>query len=225
MKDHIVRRFHILTSALLLTVLLANCKYPTGDNNDMSGNSKEPQTNCLGFFACGGDISGTWMVDSMCLNDDLSTELLSELNLPSECSEFFQNATVSTTGTLTYANDNETAKLTETLAITVEYTDLCLSALVGQTTLMDLSACNDMQNQLATRADVRAVTCSLVGTTCMCSLTEKRVIDTLTGYVANGTSLAYITGDSADYCVSDSTLTLRKTGLVGSLSGTIYARR
>jgi hypothetical protein len=216
------RRFAASVIALLVLFVLPNCKYPTSSSTSTS--SGGPST-CETFYACGGSLSGAYSVDTLCPSGDLNAELFAESNLPAACSGIFQNAAVTATGTLSYTDTAETSDITATIDVTVGYTENCLSAVMGQTTTMDLATCTGLQSQWASRTDVDSVSCSLVGTMCSCALSEVRTFNTVTAYTTSGNTIAYTTGAFADYCVSGSTLAIVKPNLFGTLSATISAHQ
>lgn len=204
---------------VLFPLVLIDCKYEPASDDTSSGGGNA----CLSFFACGGDPTGTWNVSTLCFNGDLNAELFAETNLPADCSLLFQNATLTGTGTLTYANGAETLNIAATISVTAQYTEPCLSAVTGQNSTMDLTTCSELQNQWANQINVKSASCSLIGTTCRCSITETKPLDSVNDYTISGNSLEYVKGDSADYCVSGASMTLRKQGLLGTLTGVISA--
>jgi hypothetical protein len=214
-------RFRRIAYLALMAFILTDCKYKTAED---TGNGGIPDS-CMSFLACGGDPTGTLHVSDICLKGDLNAEMFSETNLPTDCSNLFQNAVISASGSLTYANNTETLNWVTKITVTAQYTDSCLSAVLGQPSTMDSTICNDLQTQWSNRVNIDSAVCSLIGTTCSCAISESISVNNTNGYTVDIDTLNYTNGSHSDFCVSGATLSILKPGLYGTLSGVISANQ
>jgi hypothetical protein len=181
---------------------------------------------CASFSACGGDITGTWIVDDICVEGDLGAELASEAGVPSKCNDLYQNIDITVGGTISYANGVETPNITMNMTMVAHYTEACLSAIAGQKVSMNRTICDALQSASTDEPTFASATCELSGGACDCTLTN--VPTTLTDtdtYTVTGKSLTYADGNVVDYCATNTTLNVRKTAGFGSLSAQFTAHR
>jgi hypothetical protein len=177
---------------------------------------------------CGGDIVGTWQVQSFC-----------ESNVTSDTSatSFCPSATVSTSGvtasgTLTFGSDNSYSTAL-TLSGDLLYTlpNSCLTSYGA--TCAQLSASADL-----TGTGFTAVTCQQAGANCNCDFTLAPTTDPASGaYVISGTSVTLnsTAGDTSEdaYCATDTELQISPlsmamtTDMTGTMniSGAIVAKK
>jgi hypothetical protein len=214
-------RFRTITHLALIALILTNCKYKTAEDTSNGGGGDS----CMSFLACGGDPTGTWNINGICLKGDLNAEMFAETNLPVDCSDIFQNAAISASGSITYANSTETLNFDTTITATAQYTESCLSAVLGQPSTMDSTTCNDLQTQWSSRVNVDSASCSLIGTTCSCAISETLSVNKTNGYTIDIDALNYMNGSSSEFCVSGVTLSILKPSLYGTLSGVISSNQ
>lgn len=193
-----------------------------GCNDDSSSNGGS----CASFSACGGDITGTWLVDDICVEGDLGAELAAEAGVPSKCNDLYQNIDVTVGGTVSYANGVETPNITMNMTMVAHYSEACLSDIAGQTVSMSQTICEALQSAVTNGTSITSATCALSGGACDCTLTSAptTLTDTDT-YTVTGKTLTYSGGDVVDYCATSTTLNLRKTAGFGSLPAQFTAHR
>ncbi len=206
-----------LTFAPIITLLfsLSGCSSSSTTNAGTSGTCNAPA-------ACGGALDGTWAVDSVCVEGNLTAAMNKQLGLPSTCDTTFQSVSVGLSGTVTFANNTETDNLTQTMDAHIVYTAACESAVAGQPVTLTASICTTIQQQLmGTSGAFTTAACSLSNGSCDCTASKSEAAPTVPQpYTVSGHTITY-TGtdpsDPIDYCVYGTTLTGRQTysGLAG----------
>jgi hypothetical protein len=209
-------RPHLLTTLLLSTSLsAAGCLGPLGGNSAGGGDTPS----CDSFTACGGDLNGTWELDSTCAQGELSAVLLAEDNAPQACSDLYSSVSMQLTGAIQYANGVETANLTITRTYTAVYTAPCLSAMSNSTVTVTEAGCANAQSTLNARSNTTA-SCQFDGDNCSCQVEQRTggtpTVDSYT--IADG-SLTYSGGNSSQFCVQGSTALFRLPLAGGALLG------
>ncbi len=111
-------------------VLLGGIFGAAGCSGSSSG-SRNEAVSCGGVPQCGGTVDGKWQLDSVCLEGDLATALDANLSLPPACSHTIETASISASGTVTFATGTETDDLTGTMTANAVYTAACESAIAG----------------------------------------------------------------------------------------------
>jgi hypothetical protein len=164
---------------------------------------------CSGLDPCGGDIEGTWAIDSMCIAGDVVAAMSGGFGLPSACNGALKSfAFENPTGTITYAGGYETADLTVTMSMAMDYTSACASAMVGSAVTLDATLCDLLQQELLTSGNYSSAACSFGGGACHCAVKGEQTSSGVTGYTASGHTIQYTDGSaSMDYCVSGTQLT------------------
>jgi len=176
---------------------------------------------CEGPAPCGGNLEGTWQVDSLCVEGDLAAALNALPGTPSACNTMVQSASEAFHGTVTYANGTETIDVTADVVMEVLYTPACYSATAGVP--LSAGACSYQQQQLVAQSGYTAA-CQLEVGGCRCSASKQSQSTQVSSYTVSGSRITYTDGDDPmDYCVSGTTLTERQTapdlgGLVAVLS-------
>jgi hypothetical protein len=180
--------------------LVAGC----GGDSDDDGGGDGSGERCE-FEACGGDIVGTWEVDSACVTID-------ELPAPSddpECQDFVRDYSAEVSGTITFTADGTTAtSLTNTISLDVAVTSACWEAMSG--TELTSAYCDALEAQLLAGGEFSAAACSFTSGTCLCSLVVPPTTTNETGtYTVDGNELIDQDGEAAGYCVNDDQLTMK----------------
>jgi hypothetical protein len=190
-----------------------------------SGSTTQP-ANCPNGASCGGDLVGTWQVQSACLNlsGDMSVELL-EMG----CLSVPVTGSLRVSGTWTAdGKGNYTDNTTTTGSITFPLSSSCMT--VSSTPVQ----CSNMGN-LFTAAGWKTAACSTDASgQCSCSAKANQSgaigvvysnAATRGTYTTSGSGLK--TDDSVDYsyCVSEDTLTLTPQPTILPVSGTIVLQR
>ena len=187
-----------------------------GNSSSTSGGA------CNAAVTCGGILDGTWQLDTTCVEGNLAAAMESSAGLPSACSNVFQSATPSITGTVTFANGSETDNMTETLDATILYTSACVGAVAGTTVTLNASVCSLLGPELVSQGDFSSATCTFASGGCSCSVASTSQADTTPqAYTISGHTIVYADGsDPMDYCVSGTTLTT--SGSVTGLPGVTF---
>lgn len=179
---------------------------------DSSNSTTGGAATCGSTAPCGGSVDGTWKLDNVCTEGDLTGALESSLALPTDCSGAVRSATiVSAIGTIAFANGMQTDDITTTLQGTAVVSSACVAAELGSTITLNDSVCALVQARMAGTTGISNPTCSFGSGNCNCSMTYTSSNTTPKTYTVSGTSITYTNGDApTDYCVSGTTLTARQ---------------
>jgi hypothetical protein len=200
----------LLAVAVLAATPVLGCKDDGGSGS-----------RCGDFSACGGELTGTWTVDDVCLEGDFGAVLQTELGLPDACDSFAKSAQLTVAGTLDFTNGVQTTALSRT--ITAQATQACLSAKAGTTIPMSQAICTALAAEM-TLTLVDLVTCTLGDNACNCTATG--VIAQVDPYTVSGGTVTYTAdGTTRDFCVSANTLTSRDASWYESLPALFTAHR
>jgi hypothetical protein len=132
---------------------------------------------CNAAAACGGTLDGSWQVDGVCIEGDLSSALVASQNLPAACSNIVQSVTPTMTGTVTFADGMETDNFTQTISATVLYTEACMSADARLCSCHKRCRLHQRGVVLGEQYSIfSTATCSLAGSNCACSMSQQSQI-------------------------------------------------
>ncbi len=169
---------------------------------------------CSGTFtACGGDLTGKWALDGMCLEGDLKTLLAQEEELPPECADAIEDVSIQASGTIEFANGTQTSDLTRVIDMKVKYTSACFSAIAGASVAMDQTICKQLSSSFENpdEEDPEATgSCSFSGGACNCTMHIDDREQSSTGYTVSGNRMTTEDGDSVEFCISGTKLTVRE---------------
>ncbi|HEY4012952.1 MAG TPA: hypothetical protein VGM06_06425 [Polyangiaceae bacterium] len=150
---------------------------------------------CQPFAACGGDVSGTWEIDSDCLT------ITPPFSDPA-CQSVVSQSSFTATGTVIYASaTNDPTQGTEQVdahfAFVIEevFSGACLVALglVGPSE----QACDGLQTYFA---GPYAVTCAPDSGTCRCQFSDDETVQQSDTYVTDGQSLTLASSGNVSFC-------------------------
>ena len=170
-------------------------------------NADEQAPSCGAPGACGGAVDGTWIIDATCTEGDLRGFASATADLSAGCDNAYQSATLTSTGTLAFANGTETVDVTMIIDSTVVYTPVCIGA--GTAVAVDADTCTTLQGIISGSKVNTTASCQLAGGNCSCqvTVTTPASAKTLAYSIAGGT-ITYSNGDPPmDYCVSGSMTT------------------
>lgn len=178
------------------------------DDSNGSGGSCE-------FKACGGDVVGTWEVDTACIT-------FNEEPVPGDepaCEGAFRGADFSITGQQTFSEDGTTT-LDFELSGSIDYTldNECLQALANLTA-SDF-VCSQLASFLAAAGEIQGGSCSFTRNTCRCTIeTHPQLLQSTETYSVEGNEIVYADSEPAEFCVKGDRLHLRTDTDVVSISG------
>jgi len=164
---------------------------------------------CNAAAPCGGSLDGTWSFTSLCVEGDLVAAMNQRMGLPAACDNTIQSATMSASGTVTFASGTETDNFTETTDVTLSFTAACESAVAGQPVTLTASTCaTAQQSLLSASGGFTTANCSLSNGACACTASMESPAPTAPqSYTVSGNVISYAAGDPISYCVSGTTLT------------------
>jgi hypothetical protein len=165
---------------------------------------------CIGLDPCGGDIEGTWAIDSLCIQGDVIASVTASMNMPAACNGALKDFTFENpTGTVSYAGGYESANVTVATSVEMDINSACASALSGTPVTVDATLCSLLQgNLLGSNSPYSGATCTFGSGACQCALQGEEASTDVTGYTVSGHTITYTDGSApADYCVSGTQLT------------------
>ncbi len=191
----------------VLALLLTGCG---GDSDEDSDDDR--QASCP-VRACGGDVVGTWNVDSFCL-------AFAEPPAPSdepECDDFLRDTSVDAAGTLTFTADGTaTSNLTTQFRIDIALTDTCAQALGGNVTQ---EVCDELEATYATDPEYASADCSFSPGACWCTIVSLPSNSGETSaYTLDGNQIIIGDSEPSNYCVEGDSLTIGVVASDGSYS-------
>jgi len=201
----------VMTTILFHGMLLLSCG---GGNSDGGGGT------CGAFSACGGDLTGTWIVNALCMEGNLAAAADAATGLPAACDGTIQSVSIKVNGTIQFANFIETSNLTVMTSARFQYTAACLAAEIGTSVVVTQTVCDLFAASLKSGLD--SATCTLTGGNCDCNGTLVQVVAESKAYTLSGSTLTYASGKSVQFCVSGNNLTVRSAdelGMYGQYSG------
>ena len=212
----------------LIAGALPGC-WDLGDSSDAgtaAGNAGPVlSNNCLTSYSpCGGDVSGTWLVQSICSLVSPVVGVTANLNFAAypDCTGACTAASLTASGYKTYDSGTLTSAESFRLNATLLLTDACFNERQG-TSLTD-STCH-----AAAAADY--VSCGLANGACSCQ-SDQTFNNTASNYSLAGDVLTEMGADSStigpsvDYCVTGNRMTQQR-GLPPSLMNYVvsYVRK
>ena len=160
----------------------------------------------MGFEACGGKLIGAWDVVSLCPDDAAAAAKLFEHPFDNHdaCADRTQNtvdARATESGTVTFAADELTTRVTSTLDLTYGFTDACLA--------VAFPAASDPRTACLDQQKAGRLTCTYQPDRCVCSgqVVHSGEQETVP-YSRVGASQIMIGKIRVDYCKSGSVLVL-----------------
>ncbi|GEM_PF-3348457 len=210
---------------ILLGLAAAGCLLDNGDKADAgadnSGGASVSSLCISQFTPCGGDVSGTWAVQSICAVTDPVDKVNANFASYPNCNAVCSAATMTASGGKTYdsgvLSSSEGFVLSETLALT----SACFLQVMG--TELNENTCQSAAAQFT------SATCSSSTLGCSCqirqSITNTAIAYGLTGNVITETQPGSLQGTSLEYCVVGNTMHQRRTLPPGVEFIVTYTRR
>jgi hypothetical protein len=149
---------------------------------------------CPSATPCGGDVAGTWQIDSECI-------VMAPPFAEPECRDVVRRSTVDAGGSVTYTpgsdptSGTQTLHLQYTLAITHVYSAACLRAIGSGAA--SAASCQGLQLYWA---GVYSVTCMQVNDTCECQFADQNTLDQVDDYTITGEQIVLTSSGPVDYC-------------------------
>jgi hypothetical protein len=200
---------------MLVLLLAGSALFQLGCGSGSGGGGASVAT-CSGTFnACGGDLTGKWAIDGVCVEGDIKTLISQEVEgMPTECNDLIKGVSIDMSGTVEFANGTQTSDVTTAMEMKFKYTSACASALSGMPITMDANLCSvlaesaNKQDEEETDKKTSA-TCSFSGGTCNCTMSSSGRDQSSTTYAVSGNTFSTGDGDIEEYCVSGKNLTVR----------------
>jgi hypothetical protein len=165
---------------------------------------------------CGGDIVGTWAVQSVCVDEqEFAAQLMAEL--PAECSNLLAGADANADIVSTFNADGSRSDAGSVqFSVTYDYTDSCLEAQAGQSLELTNELCQMIADAASEGVDeeidepglTNTLSCSLLGGACRCTAETSMQVDEVGTYTVSGFQLTDEDGDTVNFCVQGDTLTV-----------------
>jgi hypothetical protein len=160
---------------------------------------------CAPVVACGGDVVGTWELESICIGDAVSE--IFEAELPPECAGSFVGTDVQLSdATLEYTADGTlTSSGSATVNAQYRFSEACLLAVSPEFPDLSESTCTGLADstEFALGADDPSVmvTCQLGSGACDCETTQETNTASSGSYTLSNDQIV-VGPVSLPYCVS-----------------------
>ena len=153
---------------------------------------------------CGGDVTGTWALKSICAEGNLVDTVNSQYRSGADCGSVCSTAALTASGSVTFSGSNVQTSESFRLVETLGFNDACFSELKG-TTLTD-STCQSGANDFSGTAG-----CALSLATCACQI-DQTIADGATSYTQSGNQLVLfnsstLSQETVNYCVTGNSMT------------------
>jgi hypothetical protein len=210
---------------LLLGAIPSGCLIDNTDKADAgtenTGGSTVSNLCTSQISPCGGDVSGSWAVKSICAVGNPADKVNANFTTYPSCVGVCTAATVTASGSKTYDSGTLTSSEAFVLSETLSLTSACFLQVMG--TDLNESTCQAAAGQFA------SATCALSTLGCTCQITES-VQNSALSYAVSGNVLTEaqagsLQGTSLEYCVLGNTMTQRRTLPPGVDFMVTYTRR
>jgi hypothetical protein len=157
---------------------------------------------------CGGDVTGTWTVTTICAETN-PVDTINQQNAAKypDCTQTCSSAKVTATGFVTYSSQTMASNLSFRIVESLSFSPVCFSEAMGTTP-------TDSTCQSLVLDPNGTSTCALTLSNCACQFDET-TSDQATTYALSGNeiieydTLAF-TNQSIQYCVTGTTMTQRR---------------
>jgi hypothetical protein len=202
---------------LFVALLVGGC-------SPKSGTGDAPA--CPSFKACGGLPDGSWQLDSVCLDADVSGAFSAQWPQPS-CRNAITSSTLSMTGTLTFASGSSTWNVTTSQTWRGIYSIACMSEIQGAPVAeADRTQCYVQQGWLAKPGIFSSVECAILDQNCDCNMSYSGTNTSTVPYTIQEATLSFSDATPpAAFCADGDTLMLRQADSLSGLPLIIDAHR
>ncbi len=206
--------------SVLFLAIGYSCSLPAcldlGDSSDAGAGGTGSGTVLSGicaasFSPCGGDVTGTWQVQSICsVGNPADTVNANFTASYPDCAGVCTSNSMTVSGNKTYSGTSVTSTESFDFSENLSLSDACFNEALG-TSLSD-STCQAAAGHFDSAS---SASCGLLAGACNCQVTDS-LNNSTTSYVASGTSLTEPEsntdlGTTVDYCVIGNTMTQRRT--------------
>jgi hypothetical protein len=212
-----------MNTALLRIAGIALGSLVLGCSSDDKDSGSTNVVSCEGAYTpCGGDVTGTWELGTLCVVGSVTNALNALLADYPSCANTFTEGRLESTGSVTYTATNFTRTGSVHLTGKMKITSACFgeqlmgAALTAQSCgsyAQVAPAAMAAQCSAGGSACTVTVSCGYEGTTCNCDADMAQQIADSGTYTVSGTTLTESTGGSYSFCVNGNQL---------SQSGEVY---
>jgi hypothetical protein len=201
---------------LFVVLLAAGCSSKGGEEDGA----------CLSFKVCGGTPDGSWQLDSVCIDAEVSGAFGAQWPQTS-CRDAIKSNNISMTGTLTFASGSATWNVTTSENWRGIYSIPCMSDIQGASvTQADRTQCLIQQGWLESPGLFSSVTCTILDENCDCSMSYSGTNTSTAPYTIQEATIVFSDGTPpADFCAKNDSLVLRQADPLSGLPLIIVAHR
>lgn len=186
-----------------VTVFVVACG---GDDGDDDGSGSPMNGNCPAFKACGGDPTGDWTADEVCVSNP--EKVFAATVNQAACSSALKSVKdVGASGDYSLGADkmfNSSIIVSGTASFS--FSDACIKALgIGSSAASD---CSKVQSEFSKQSGVKSATCSASGGNCDCEITSDLGDPSKGSYTVSGSNIT-AANVSEPFCVSGGDLKLQ----------------
>lgn len=178
-----------------------------GDDDDTGGDGNgNSNGNCPAFKSCGGDPTGNWTSDDVCVSNP--EKVFAATVNQAACSSALKSVKdVGTSGEYQLGSDkNFNSSIVVSGTANFSFSDACIKALgIGTSAAGD---CSKVQSEFMKQNGVKSASCSASGGNCDCEITSDLGEPSKGSYAVSGTNIT-ASGVAEPFCVSGNELKLQ----------------
>jgi hypothetical protein len=177
-----------------------------GDGGAGGGEGNTETLTCEDFKACGGELAGTYTIESVCAE---GVEAVFTTGLDAACKGMFGAFDVGVEGTASFKDGTSTLDLVQTINVTMTLDAACLQAQSGVATLEPSDSTCAMVPSAMMSSGFTSATCAFTDDACVCdAVMEQSSNDTQT-YEVSGKKLVFEDKTEDPFCVSGKQLAVQ----------------
>lgn len=186
----------------------------------------EDEGSCTVFKVCGGLPDGSWQLDSVCIDADVSGAF-STLWPQTSCHDAIKSNNVSMTGTLTFAGGSATWNVRTSETWRGIYSIPCMSEIQEATvTQVDRVQCLVQKGWLDSPGIFSSVECAILDENCDCNMSYSGTNTNSAPYTIQESTIVFTDGmPPAEFCTKNDSLVLRQADPLSGLPLIIVTHR
>jgi len=204
------------------TVIALLALVPACDDNASEEGGPSDTLRCESFEACGGDPTGSYTIESVCVEGFEESFLAT---LPSDCHEGLLEVSHAATGTTTFDEDGDfTSDVEVVSSIRFSIDTPCWQALSELDTEMDALTCGLIAPQLANYG-LSSGTCEFSDTACICDAEMVTAEADAETYEVDGSELLIGDADPMSFCATSSQIAVQQVDAESGVTVTYVGAR
>jgi hypothetical protein len=189
------------------------------DGGDSTGGAGSGGSDtCPAFKSCGGDPSGTWTVDTLCVTDP--QKLFAATVNQAACSTALKSVkdVDGSGGYVLGADKNAMSTIVVSGTASFSFSDACVKAL--QIAQSAATECAKVEAEFSKESAVKSASCTAAGANCDCTISSEISLAGNGSYTVSNNQIM-VSGLIQPFCVASDTLTIQTTRAGTNLTFTL----